>query len=521
MERYVQQNTANDGSSVGSVALVGAGPGEPELLTLKGRRCLESADVVVYDRLIDRRLLNHVPKEAELIDAGKRPGESRDRQADINALLVERAQSGKRVIRLKGGDPFIFGRGGEEVAALAEAKIPFEVAPGITSAIAAPAYAGIPLTHRGVASSVTIVTGSESPDKEGASVDWGRLAKSEGTLILLMGWENLPKIAQALIDGGHSEDTPAAVIRWGAWSSQETIVGPLAGIAEQARREGLGNPVVVVVGEVVNLRAKSRWFDNRPLFGKRVLVTRSRTQSTKLVELLETAGAEPVEVSAIEIRPVEDTGDIDSAVERLDGYNWIVFTSANAVEQFFARLHALGKDSRQFHASAVAAIGTATADALRERGIVADLISRESVSQSLIDDLSERGVEGKTVLLPGAESRPVRLKRGLERLGAIVHDVTVYRTALPPSAGERLAEALKEPIDVVTFTSSSTVTNLAALLEGDMGCLGGARIACIGPVTAETARNAGLNVDILAEESTAAGLVNAIVGHYERKAGDG
>ena len=515
-----QEETGSDNSSVGWVALVGAGPGDPELLTIRGRRYLESADVVIYDRLVDRRLLGHAPREAELVDVGKRPGESRDRQSDINALLVQRAQSGKRVVRLKGGDPFIFGRGGEEVAALAEASIPFEVVPGITSAIGAPTYAGIPLTHRGVASSLTIVTGSESPDKEGTLVDWDRLAKSNGTLSLLMSWQNLPAITQALIDGGRAEDTPTAVVQWGTWPNQETVVGQLVSIADSAKRAGLSNPVVVVVGDVVNLRAVSRWFDNRPLFGKRVLVTRSRTQSADLVDRLERAGAEPVEVPTIEIQPVEDTREIDSALARLTDYEWVVFTSTNTVEQLFERLDALGRDARLFHTSRLAAIGTATAAALRERGVIADLVSRESVSQSLIDGLAEQGVAGKTILLPGAEVRPDRLRRGLEMLGAVVREVILYRTVLPSGADARLAEALESGVDVVTFTSSSTVTNLMALLDGDTERLEEVGIACIGPVTAETARKAGLNVDILAEDSTAAGLVNAIVGHYMRKGSD-
>ena len=515
-----QEETESANPSVGWVALVGAGPGDPELLTIRGRRYLETADVVVYDRLVDRRLLGHAPRDAELVDVGKRPGEPRDRQSAINALLVERALSGKRVVRLKGGDPLIFGRGGEEVAALAEANIPFEVVPGITSAIGAPAYAGIPLTHRGVASSFTIVTGSESPEKEGRLVDWELLAKSGGTLSLLMSWENLPAITKALIDGGRPEDTPAAVVQWGTWPDQRTVVGPLVSIAEQARSEGLSNPVVVVVGEVVNLRAVSRWFDNRPLFGKRVLVTRSRTQSADLVDQLERVGAEAVEVPTIEIQPVEDFCKVDSILADIGGFAWVIFTSTNSVEQLFARVDALGRDSRQFHASRVAAIGTATASALRERGIVADLVSRESVSQSLIDDFAEQGIEGQRILLPGAEVRPDRLRRGLERLGAVVREVTLYRTVLPAGAGVRLADVLELGVDVVTFTSSSTVTNLMALLDGDASRLGGASVACIGPVTAATARKAGLNVDILAEDSTAAGLVNAIVGHYMPKGSD-
>ncbi|MDE2823523.1 MAG: uroporphyrinogen-III C-methyltransferase [Chloroflexota bacterium] len=509
-----REETGRENPSVGWIALVGAGPGDPELLTIRGRRYLEAADVVVYDRLVDQRLLGHAPKDAELIDVGKKPGGPRDRQEEINALLVERARSGKRVVRLKGGDPFIFGRGGEEVAALAKANIPFEIVPGITSAIGAPTYAGIPLTHRGVSSSLTIVTGSESPDKEGGLVDWDLLAKSGDTLSLLMGWENLPAISQALINGGREEDTPVAVVQWGTWSNQKTVVGPLADIAERARREGLSNPVVVVVGEVVNLRAASRWFDNRPLTGKRVLVTRSRTQSADLADLLERAGAEPVEVPTIEIQPVDDFCKVDAELARLTEYDWVVFTSTNAVEQLFGRLDALGRDARQLHGSRVAAIGTATASALSERGIVADLISRESVSQSLIDGLAEQGVAGQSILLPGAEIRPERLRRGLRDLGAEVREVTLYRTVAPSGAGERLAEALEPGVDVVTFTSSSTVTNLVALLDGDVTRLGGGRVACIGRVTAETARKAELNVDILAEDSTAAGLVDAIVGHY-------
>ncbi len=509
-----QDRTGDTNNSAGWVALVGAGPGDPELLTLKGRRYLETADVVVYDRLVDRRLLRHAPRDAELVDVGKKPGGPRDRQVGINTLLIDRARSGKRVVRLKGGDPFIFGRGGEEVAALAEADIPFEVVPGITSAIGAPAYAGIPLTHRGVSSSLTIVTGSESPDKAEASVDWKALAQSEGTLSLLMSWENLPTIAEALISGGRDEDTPAAVIQWGTWQNQKTVVGTLGSVAEEAKRAGLSNPVAVVVGEVVKLREVSRWFDNRPLFGERVLVTRSRTQSGDLVELLERSGAEPVEVPTIEIQPVVITSDDEEVLAHIAKYDWVVFTSTNTVEQLFGRLDAMGLDARHFHGSRMAAIGTATATALRERGINPDLVSRESVSQSLIDDLGDRGVMGQNILLPGAEVRPGRLRRGLEGLGAVVREATLYRTVMPSGVGGRLTDALDAGVDVVTFTSSSTVTNFVALLQGDVARLGNANVACIGPITAETARKTGLSVDIVAEDSTAGGLMNAIVAHY-------
>jgi uroporphyrinogen III methyltransferase/synthase len=275
------------------------------------------------------------------------------------------------------------------------------------------------------------------------------------------------------------------------------------------------------VGEVVNLREVSRWFDNRPLFGKRMLVTRSRTQSADLVDLLERVGAEPVEVPTIEIQPVEDFSKVDAELARLSKYDWVVFTSTNTVEQLFERLDTLGRDARLLHGSRVAAIGTATATALRKRGIVADLVSRESVSQSLIDDLSDRRVKGQNILLPGAEVRPERLRRGLEGLGAVVREVTTYRTVMPSGASDRLREALRVGVDVVTFTSSSTITNLMSLMNGDASRLGGASIACIGPVTAETARKAGLDVAITAEESTAGGLVNAIVAHYMTERSDG
>jgi len=473
--------------------------------------------VVVYDRLVDEQLLGHAPKNAELINVGKVPGEGRNRQPEINALLIEKALEGSQVVRLKGGDPFIFGRGGEEVAALEEAGVPFEVVPGITSAIAVPVYAGIPLTQRGMASSLTIVTGSESPDKPDPSVDWDWLAKSNGTLSILMGWENLPAISKALIAGGRAEDAPAAVIRWGTRPDQKTVVGSLATIADRAREAGLSSPVVVVVGEVVNLRAVSRWFDNRPLFGKRILVTRSRTQASSLVDLLSKAGAEPIELPTIDIRPIEDLSIVDSTLARLSDYHWVVFTSINTVEILFDRLGVLGHDARAFHASRIAAIGMATARALKERGIVADLVSRQSISQSLIDGLADRGVSGQHILLPGAEVRPERLARGLENIGATVKETVLYRTELPNDIEGRFDTIIGSGIDMMTFTSSSTVTNLMRLLDDNPRRLDGVKIACIGPVTAKTAAIADLNVDVVAEDSTVGGLVDAIMRYYSQE----
>lgn len=508
---------SSDSKAVGTVFLVGAGPGDPGLITVKALRYIETADVIVYDRLVDRQLLRHAPTDAELINVGKVPGEQRNRQSDINALLVDKAKKGKQVVRLKGGDPFIFGRGGEEAAALVEANVPFEVVPGITSAIAVPTYAGIPLTQRGVASSLTIVTGSESPGKSESTVDWNWLARSNGTLSILMGWENLPAISKSLIDGGRPKETPAAVIQWGTRSDQKTIVGSLGTIADHAREAGLSNPVVVVIGEVVNLRAVSRWFDNRPLFGKRILVTRSRTQASSLVDLLSKAGAEPIELPTIEIQPIEDFSEVDSALLRLGDHDWVVFTSINAVETLFERLDVLGHDSRALHTSRVAAIGKATAGALKERGIVADFVSRESISQSLIDELTQRGVSGQHILLPGAATRPERLARGLEEIGAIVREIILYRTVLPHGTKDELASILNSGIDMATFTSSSTVTNLMHLLDKEASKLGGVKIACIGPVTADTAANAGLTVDVLANDSTVGDLVEAIEHHYSQE----
>jgi uroporphyrinogen III methyltransferase/synthase len=502
----------------GTVYLVGAGPGDPGLITLKGLRRLEEADVVVYDRLVDERLLARAPKGAEMIDVGKVPGERRNPQADTNRLLVERAGEGKQVVRLKGGDPFIFGRGGEEAEALAEAGIPFEVVPGVTSAIAAPAYAGIPLTHRGFASSFTIVTGSESPDKGDSAIAWDVLAQAEGTLVVLMGWDSLDSIAATLINEGRPAQTPVALIQWGSEPYQRTVTGTLSDIVEKAGAAGLAPPVVAVIGEVVKLRERLRWFDNRPLFGKRVLVTRTRTQAGALSDLLSDKGAHPLEVPTIQIQELEDHTKLDAALGALQTYDWVVFTSANAARAVFDRLGELGRDARAFHSARVAAIGPETAAALRARGIDPDFVPEEFVSESMVDGLKRRGIAGARVLLPGADIRRDTIPRGLAALGATAHEVTAYRTVVPVDSGARISEVLLEGVDAVTFTSSSTVKNLDTLLHGDLSRLGEARIACIGPVTAAAAREKGLSVDIVAREYTVAGLVEALNAYFTEEA---
>ena len=501
----------------GTVYLVGAGPGDPGLITVKGLRCLESADVVVHDRLVDERLLALARADAEVIDVGKMPGERRNLQSEINALLVSKARDGKRVVRLKGGDPFVFGRGGEEAEALVEAAVPFEVVPGVTSAVAAPAYAGIPLTHRGLASSLTIVTGSEAPGKGESAIAWNMMAKAGGTLVVLMGWDNLAEIVATLVREGRPPETPVALVEWGSEPHQRTVIGTLSNITEGAGDAGLAPPVVVVIGKVVALREKLRWFDNRPLSGKRVLVTRTRTQAGALSDLLTREGAQPLEVPTIEIRPLEDYSELDGALRALPKYDWVVFTSANTVQAVFDRLSEPGEDARAFHSTLIAAIGSATADSLRARGVSADFVPKEFVSESVADGLKELIVPGARVFLPRADIGRETLRQGLAGLGASVHEVTAYRTVIPDDSGKRVTQLLSEGIDIATFTSSSTATNLYKLLNGDLSQLKQAKIACIGPVTAATVRETGLKVDIVAREYTVAGLVESLKAHFAQE----
>ena len=498
----------------GVVYLVGAGPGDPGLITVRGLGLLESADVVVHDRLVDARLLRRARVDAEMVDAGKTPGGKGARQDDIHALLIAKASEGRSVVRLKGGDPFVFGRGGEEAMALSRAGIPFEVVPGITSAIAAPAYAGIPVTHRGVASSVTVVTGSESPDKPATGVDWSALARTRGTLVVLMGWRSLESVVARLRAEGLPDTTPAALVEWGTGQRQRTVAGTLADVVEKGRACGLGPPVVAVFGDVAALRGDIRWFDNRPLFGKRVLVTRSRAQASALTRLLEGRGAEVVEVPTIRIEPPEDYCEIDEALRRLPGFDWVVFTSTNAVDAVFGRLREAGLDSRALHGTRVAAIGQSTARSLRDVGIAADLVASLSIAEGLVKEMAALGVAGSHILVPGAETRREALASGLAELGAEVEVVAAYRTVNVEGSPAAVEAALANGIDVATFTSSSTVRGLVRLLGGDVRKLDGVDIACIGPVTAAEVRSAGLDVAILAQESTVEGLVDAITDYY-------
>ena len=503
---------------VGKVYLVGAGPGDPGLITVRGLQCLEEADVVVYDRLIDHRLLEQARAGAELVFVGKGPRQRTMEQEEINQLLAERAQEEKVVVRLKGGDPFVFGRGGEEALALAQSGVPFEVVPGVTSAIAAPAYAGIPLTHRKLASSFTVVTGSEDPAKEDSSVQWDVLAATGGTIVVLMGWESLGSVVESLSHEGMDPSTPVALVRWGAEPYQSTVVGTLENIVQRGKDAGLSPPVVAVIGEVVKLREQIRWFDNRPLFGKRVLVTRSRSQASVLSEMLAQEGAEPVEVPTIEISPLDDQSLLDDAIKRLDSYQWVIFTSTNGVEALFNRLAALGLDARSFAGARVGAIGPATAHSISQRGICADFVPREYVSEAVIKGLEGMGLEGARVLLPSADIGREALADGLTQLGAQVDQVSVYHTIAPQDSGPRVKTLLSDgKIDVATFTSSSMVRNLISLLNGDPTALRGAVIGCIGPITAATAKEMGLQVDVMARQYTVEGLVEALKEYFGDK----
>jgi uroporphyrinogen III methyltransferase/synthase len=506
------------GRKTGIVYLVGAGPGDPKLLTLRGRECLERADVVLYDYLANPVLLEFAPAGAERIYVGRRGRGHYQDQREINRLLIEKARAGKIVVRLKGGDPFVFGRGGEEAEAVANAGVPFEVVPGVTSAVAAPAYAGIPVTHRTLASTVTFVTGHEDPTKEAETLEWPRLATAHGTLVFLMGVKNLPAIVANLRREGKPADTPAAVIRWGTKAGQRTVIGTLDTIVARAAEAQIEPPSVIVIGEVVRLREQLNWFETKPLFGRRVLVTRAREQAGELSSLLIEQGAEPVECPTIRIAPPESWRELDEAIAGLSRCQWLVFTSVNGVQPFMDRLQRKGLDGRAVAGLRLCCIGPRTAEALAAYGLRADLVPSEYQAEGLIDAMKTAGVKGQRVLIPRAAVAREVLPEQLRELGADVQVVTAYRTVLPDIEAGRLKDLLKkQALHVLTFASSSTVRNFCGLFssQDEMRRLtGGAVVACIGPITAKTAREEGLAVAITAVENTIPALVEAIVRYY-------
>ena len=479
-----------------TVYLVGAGPGDPGLITVRGAEVLARADVVVYDRLSVASLLDLAPPGAERISVGKAPGRASRPQAEINALLVERGKAGEEVVRLKGGDPFVFARGGEEAAALQAAGVPFEIVPGITSAVAVPAYAGMPVTHRGLASTFTIVTGQEG--EVGLPIKWEALARLGGTIAVLMGVGKREEIARRLMAGGLPADTPVAAITWGTRPEQHTRRTTLGRLAA----EPIESPAVMLIGGVTTLDLT--WYEDRPLFGKRIIVTRAREQASGLVERLHELGAATVELPVIEIgEPADGGAALRDAAARVAEYDWVAFTSANAVSRFFAALGEVGADTRALGRLKVAAIGPGTAEALVAAGVRADLVPERFVAESLLEAFPDG--PGR-VLLPRAAVARDALPAGLAGRGWTVDVVEAYRTAVATPAAEALTAAAAA--SAVTFTSSSTVTNYLAV-AGDLPVP--PVVACIGPITADTARAAGLTVDVVAAEHTIDGLVSALV----------
>jgi len=495
----------------GKVYLIGAGPGDPGLLTLKGRDCLAACDVVVYDRLADPRILNWVRPEAERIYVGKASSNHVMKQEDISRLLVKLAAEGKTVARLKGGDSFVFGRGGEEALLLKENNLPFEFVPGITSAISVPEYAGIPVTHRKVAASFAVITGHEDPSREKSGINWSGLATGVDTLVFLMGVENLKNIAAKLIENGRPASTPAALIRWGTHPEQRTLVTTLGNAYEDVVRTGMKPPAIFIVGDVVKLRDSLSWFETKPLFGKTFVVTRARAQASVLTEKLEMEGARVLEVPAIRIADPDDFQPLDKAQQNLSSYDWIIFTSANGVDLFFDRLFKNGKDARAFASCKIAAIGSATADMLAAYGLTADLIPPSYKAEDLAETLLPRLKNGGRVLLARAKEARNVLPDTLKEAGVEVDVVPVYQTISDCENKEELLSALKDKaVDCITFTSSSTVTNLLKALDEEKQLLEGVTLAAIGPITAKTMEKHGLKPTVCAEKYTIDGLVEAL-----------
>lgn len=506
-------------STSGIVYLVGAGPGDPGLLTLRGGELLVTCDAIVYDALANPALLalasvqdRDVP--VEMHDVGKRGGVTDSaRQDEINALLVRLGTEGKRVVRLKGGDPFVFGRGSEEAQALAAAGVRFEIVPGVTAGIAAPMYAGIPVTHRGLSTSVTFVTGHEDLTKEANTVYWSALARTGGTLVLYMGVRTLPGIATALIAAGMSADTPAAAVEWATYPRQRTITATLSTLSDAMQRDGFGAPVITIIGPVVALRDEIAWFDRRPLFAKRIVVTRARSQASSLSERLIAAGADVVEMPATRIERA-DPAPLRAALARISEYGWAIFTSQNAVKIFWDVLRIDARDARALAGVKIAAVGPATASALLDCGLAVDVAPDRFVAEALLDELRLRGdVRGVRVLYVAAEGARETLQDGLEELGAVVDRIVGYRSAPDgEGAADLRRRLLDDKADMVTFTSASSVTAFVAAVGADAAKR--APAASIGPITSEEARAAGLDVVVEATESTIAGLVDAIAAHF-------
>ncbi|MBI4208420.1 MAG: uroporphyrinogen-III C-methyltransferase [Deltaproteobacteria bacterium] len=505
---------------MGKVYLVGAGPGDPELITLKGIRTLRRSDVVLYDHLANPELLAYAPSTARKIDVGKEGGGRSMRQDRIIQKMIQLAQSGKIVVRLKGGDPFLFGRGGEEAEALAEVGIFCEVIPGVTSAIAVPAYAGIPVTHRRFASAVTIATGHEDPEKSESILPWIEMARAGQTLVLLMGVKTLKRNVGCLLSSGCDPKTPVALIQWGTYPQQRTVIAPLNQIVAEAKKARVGPPSVMVVGEVVSLRGKIGSREERPLLGKRILVTRAREQASEFVDRLKNLGAESIEIPAVDIQPPKSWKKFDSIVKETTNYDWVIFTSVNGVRAVADRLRKLGLEfSKLFRSASICAIGPRTAEEIELQGLKVKKIPSEYRAESILEAFGSLDLKGKSFLIPRSEIARDLLPRELQKRGAKVDVVDVYRTVPSRIDSRDLQGRLKNgEIDVLTFTSSSTVHSLARHFgrKGLKNWTDGAVVACIGPITEKTARSYGLRSEIVAKKYTIGGLTQAIVDYFKR-----
>lgn len=491
------------------VYLVGAGPGDPGLLTIKGARAICGAEMLLYDHLVPAAIVALAPVDCERVYVGKEAGSQTLSQAQINELMVCKAKEGKRVVRLKGGDPFVFGRGGEEAQALHAAGIAFEIIPGITSAIAAAAYAGIPLTHREYSTAFSVVTGHEDPKKGDSTVDWSRFGDASATLVVMMALANLDAIVVRLREAGLSADTAVAVIADGTLPTQQTVTGTLGTIAADVRRAGITPPAVVVVGNVVRARERMRWFDRGGLFGKRILITRPDHQAGEFARALLERGAEPILAPTITIGPPDDAPRAEEAAVSVCDYGWVVFTSSNGVEAFFERLHALGKDARALGGVKVAAIGPQTAGALAVHGIRADLMPERFISEEIASALLDATQPNDRILLYRAQETRDVLASSLARAGRTIDDVAAYKTSvrIDPDLARKVERA-----DILTFTSASTVSGYVQNLDDPALLSAGKLVGCIGPITAQAARDAGLHVDIVAQEHTVDGLLAALEG---------
>jgi uroporphyrinogen III methyltransferase/synthase len=504
--------------SAGKVYLVGAGPGDLGLVTLRAKECIERADVVLYDHLANPQMLAWGRDDAEIIYAGKSAGNHAMPQEEINRLLVEKGRAGKQVVRLKGGDPFLFGRGAEEAQALFEAGVEFELVPGITSAIAGPAYAGIPVTHRAQNSHVTIFTGHEDPGKSESAIDFAALAKLGGTQVMLMGVEKLAAISSAMMSNGVRRDLPVALVRWASTGRQRTLTGTVEDIAQRAKDADFSAPAIAIFGDVVSLRDQLKWFEKRPLFGKTMVVTRTRAQAGVLSRQLADLGAEVLELPTIRIEPPIDLRGFAELVQDSHSYDWIVFTSPNGVTAFFEMFFKLYDDAREIGPARIAALGPATAQRVRDYHLKVDLQPEEFVAEAVVREFQKRGgVENLRILLARAEKARDVLPEQLIKLGAIVDQGVAYRT-VPETrdiTGAR-RRLLEEGADLITFTSSSTVENFMALglpWPKEM------RIASIGPITSKTAREHGLHVDVEARRHDIDGLVEAITHYFAKQRG--